>query len=411
MKNIIKRITQNSGRNERNILLEGRNLIIVGNNGAGKTIFLRLLSEKIIRIFREKHYITKESLENSLRSSEVLYNVTPENTADSVAHMNNITYFKGLIKEKEDFNVILSSDFFLQNTGGGSEIITRFFEANRVFGSIPSNNHLTSVESLFERFKKVGPHNYSTSDFFETYLVSMSNYALLEKGAEQYDEYARVRDVIERIQDDLRELFEDKSLIISFNRRKLRMEFFQENKNPYDLDQLPAGFSSILAIYAELIMLAELGGKNKNDIQGVVIIDEIDAHLHVTLQKKVFNFFSESFKGIQFIVSTHSPFVVQSVSDAVIYNISTDEQMDDLSLYSFTSIIKGLLGESANSNELEYMLSELHHLVQGNNFDARFSEIVDILEKNVNVLDPKAKVLLLSAKSKFADWSEEGDNV
>ncbi|HCD6386302.1 TPA: AAA family ATPase, partial [Escherichia coli] len=90
----------------------------------------------------------------------------------------------------------------------------------------------------------------------------------------------------------------------------------------------------------------------KHDMTGIVLIDEIDAHLHVTLQKKVFSFFSSSFPQIQFIVSTHSPFVIQSVSDAIIFNLSTLDQMGDLSLYSYTAIIKGLLGEDVSSDKL-----------------------------------------------------------
>ena len=48
----------------------------------------------------------------------------------------------------------------------------------------------------------------------------------------------------------------------------------------------------------------------------IVIVDEIDLHLHVSFQKKLVKFLSSTFKNVQFIVSAHSPLVVQASSDA-----------------------------------------------------------------------------------------------
>ncbi|MCV5366648.1 AAA family ATPase, partial [Escherichia coli] len=78
------------------------------------------------------------------------------------------------------------------------------------------------------------------------------------------------------------------------------------------------------SIYADLLMKVELKGITSDELSGVVFIDEIDAHLHVSLQRKIFSFFVNAFPNIQFIVTTHSPFVVQSVNDAIIYDLSTN---------------------------------------------------------------------------------------
>jgi predicted ATP-binding protein involved in virulence len=155
-----------------------------------------------------------------------------------------------------------------------------------------------------------------------------------------------------------------------------------------------------------LLIKAELDQIPKDDMTGIVLIDEIDAHLHVTLQKKVFSFFSSSFPNIQFIITTHSPFVIQSVSDAIIFNLSTLEQMEDLSLYSYTSIIKGLLGEDVSSDKLMELVKELMVLVEKNNFNDRFNDLIDLLSKNIESLDNSSKSALMIAKSKFLDFSE-----
>ncbi|WP_164446657.1 AAA family ATPase, partial [Pseudomonas viridiflava] len=106
------------------------------------------------------------------------------------------------------------------------------------------------------------------------------------------------------------------------------------NKAPYRFQNLSSEFSSLLAIYANLIMKVELRDISPAEMYGLVFIDEIDAHLHVSLQRKVLLFLTEAFPNIQFIITTHSPFVVSSVNNAVIYDMSTLQQVDDLSMYS-----------------------------------------------------------------------------
>ncbi|EOZ9293744.1 AAA family ATPase [Serratia marcescens] len=410
MAKFIKSINQKTESSNRKILLDGKNLIVVGNNGAGKTIFLRALQNSINKLFNEQQYQTIESIKLTLDGQRSALSQIEPDTQSYNNYLSSINYYEKMLEEKSIFDVVISSSTSFIQSIKNDEIIFRFFEANRIYTS-DGTNLLTSVDSLYERFKENNANQQSTSSYFERYLVSMSNYALLEKGAEQLDEYKRVSNIINKIQSDLGSLFEDESLVLSFNRKKLRMEIIQKNKPPFSLSHLPSGYSSILAIYAELIMLSELSNKSKNEIKGIVIIDEIDAHLHVTLQKKVFNFLSESFKDIQFIISTHSPFVVQSVSDAIIYNLSKNERMEDLSIYSYSSIIKGLLGETTNSKDLEKLLSELIKLSENNNYDSRFNTIIAILQENIDVLNPKAKATFLGAKSKFIDWKEEGENV
>lgn len=273
-----------------------------------------------------------------------------------------------------------------------------------------STGLLSSVEELYEQFKNSSVNN-EVSDYFQRYLVSMSNYALIERGAGELEEYERVINIILKMEHDLQSLFDDASIKFIFNRKKLTMELAQGERPPFVLENLPSGYASILAVYAELIMLAELSRTDRADIKGVVLIDEIDAHLHVSVQKKVFEFFSNSFPNIQFIISTHSPFVIQSVSNAIIYNLSNDETLEDLSVYSYTSIVKGLLGETSNSDDLENMLAELDGLSKTSNFGERYYTLISILEKNYDFLDAKARAVVMSAKSKFVDWEEGNDNV
>ena len=56
-------------------------------------------------------------------------------------------------------------------------------------------------------------------------------------------------------------------------------------------------------------------------IPGIVLIDEIEAHLHLEMQRTILGMLTAMFPNIQFIVSTHSPFILNSISNAVIYDL------------------------------------------------------------------------------------------
>jgi hypothetical protein len=74
------------------------------------------------------------------------------------------------------------------------------------------------------------------------------------------------------------------------------------------LNDLAAGYRSILTMIGDMVMrLSEVEGKDIDDLKGIVLIDEIDAHLHPKYQYELPKLLSDVFPKVQFIVTTHSP--------------------------------------------------------------------------------------------------------
>ncbi len=69
------------------------------------------------------------------------------------------------------------------------------------------------------------------------------------------------------------------------------------------LDGLSGGQSTLLAIFGTILRYGDEAGK----MEGVVIIDELDAHMHIDLQMKALPRLMRLFPRVQFIVSSHSP--------------------------------------------------------------------------------------------------------
>jgi predicted ATPase len=112
--------------------------------------------------------------------------------------------------------------------------------------------------------------------------------------------------------------------------------FFKDgNGLEISVNQLSDGYRSILSLTLELIrQMLRVYGPNivfKNirenkifiDIPGVVLIDEIDAHLHPTWQTKIGEWFIKYFPQIQFIVTTHSPLICRACANGTIWRLAT----------------------------------------------------------------------------------------
>ncbi len=98
--------------------------------------------------------------------------------------------------------------------------------------------------------------------------------------------------------------------------------FRDDRKQEVELSRLSDGFRSFLALTIDLLRQiidadewGEVRGKKKGawvDTEGVVLIDEVDSHLHPSWQRMIGPALCEVFPKIQFIVTSHSPFVAQS---------------------------------------------------------------------------------------------------
>lgn len=93
---------------------------------------------------------------------------------------------------------------------------------------------------------------------------------------------------------------------------------------------LSDGYRNIIFMVADIAYRAVklngyLGLDAVTKSQGVVLIDEIDQHLHPRWQTRVLDDLKKAFPNIQFIVTTHSPFIIQSINNGILYDLDTDK--------------------------------------------------------------------------------------
>ena len=101
------------------------------------------------------------------------------------------------------------------------------------------------------------------------------------------------------------------------------------------------------------------------DLPGIVLIDEIETHLHLELQKQIMHILTCLFPNIQFIVSTHSPFVLNSLDNVVIYDLENHIIVENgLSDVPYDGIVKGYFQVDTLSDTLKNKFQQYKTLVQ-----------------------------------------------
>ena len=132
---------------------------------------------------------------------------------------------------------------------------------------------------------------------------------------------------------------------------------------------LSSGEAAVLCLFGEILRQAD---KNINNIAlqqitGIVLIDEVDKHLHIKLQKEILPQLFNLFPNIQFIVSSHSPFFNMGLAE----KSANRAKIIDLDNNGITT--------DAISNEL---YQEVYNMIISEN--ARFSEKYTALQTIIN---------------------------
>ena len=94
------------------------------------------------------------------------------------------------------------------------------------------------------------------------------------------------------------------------------------------LNKLSDGYRNTLCMVGDIayrmsVLNPHLMGDAANETPGVILIDEIDLHLHPKWQRNIVNDFKRTFPKVQFIVTTHSPIVISSCAENEVVKLTT----------------------------------------------------------------------------------------
>ena len=282
-----------------------RTLVITGKNGSGKTTLLN-----------------------------AIYELFPKNTivlgrlADSYTESNN--------------NIAIEYKFIK------SRYLVSLYSTKR-------STKLNKVENVGSPNIQLDKDKKPAANQFLQYLVNRKTqqaYALADNNQQEAQEIA---DWFNKLSEFFSQVFETK-VEFKFNRNDLTFTLEDADGASIDLNLLSDGYSAIISIITDLIIQMEAVKFGDYNQPGIVFIDEVETHLHVSLQRQILPMLQTFFPRIQFVVTTHSPFVLSSVKDAIIYDMEHQERIDQsegLWNYSYEALIEGYFEVERYSNQLK----------------------------------------------------------
>ena len=159
----------------------------------------------------------------------------------------------------------------------------------------------------------------------------------------------------------------------------------KDGQNP-TFEKLPAGYKRIFYMALDIAYRSFILNGTTNS-EGIVVIDEIDLHLHPALEQVVLQCFQETFPNIQFIVSTHSPLVLTDIDTVTGRNkvmrmtpaCDAPEECRNIYGIDYNQMLEEIMGVRKRKPEIQELFDKAWDEVAEKNTEAA-KAIVDKLE-------------------------------
>lgn len=190
----------------------------------------------------------------------------------------------------------------------------------------------------------------------------------------------------------------------------LRMVATKYNEN-LKIEQLSDGEKCTLAMIGDLarrLALANPSLSNPLEGNGIVLIDEVELHLHPTWQARIVPTLRDTFPNIQFIITTHSPKVLGEVGDDInIFELERNEngieitEMPSLRGWDSNYILETYMGTSSLNLDVKGKISHMFTLIKNKKYQEA-EAYADELEKLTDSANPNvisARMLISRGRS------------
>lgn len=372
--------------------------VFVGVNGAGKSTILEslafLLSQFSDRMIGESRLVTRLLREETTVgeskttcSIETFLNDQP--TQWSVGRSNQEKYsgdFRELktvveriqthLAENDQLSLPVLVYYSVNRTVSGASLVQKKVPYNQLSGYDSLRGKLHDFDSFFEWFRQ--------REDLENELLRES---LKKQKTTDYEdrELKAVRLAISKLMPG----FSDPRI----QREPLRMIVTKDGMELV-IDQLSDGEKCLLALVGDLASKLSIANPSLDDPlrgSGIILIDEIDLHLHPDWQRQVIPRLLETFPNLQFILSTHSPQVLSKVPGESVFIL---DQFQILEATPHTegrdsnSILTEIMGVSERPEDVIKELKQCFNLIDTEDFKAAKQEL-DRLRNKLGNNDPE----------------------
>lgn len=398
---------------------KSKTIVFIGNNGAGKTAILDALalslSWLVARIHREK------GSGGSLADSDIL-NGKNASAIDLQIEYDQTTYHWVLSKTRK--GRVKTSDSQLSDVtklaGNFREQLTNNLQTSlplianypieRVVLDIPlkirtrhnfgqldgyDNSLQQGVDfrRFFEWFRdredaeneiRSSELRKQINDIIEQYRDNTENFPDLFKALNQIEATARDRQLT-AIRVAIKSFMPDFDNLRVQRKPRLQM-LIDKNGKALDVGQLSQGEKSLMALVGDIARrLAMMNPALENPLEGsgIVLIDEVDMHLHPNWQRAIIDNLNRTFPNCQFILTTHSPIVISESPNLLCYALDNGELEKLPNLYGMdvNQVLLQDMDAKVRNSDIQNALDQLRDDLQDGKLDAAKQLLTDLESK------------------------------
>ena len=323
--------------------------VLTGANGAGKTTILNLLNRHfgwnlqlvgtprtgrkgMLRFFSDLWQFRKLSLDISTPSQNVFGTIVYEDGKKArlaIPHEVSSQYQVDIHDQRDLSGLFIPSHRPIYVYQQVTQIPTSISPNDQLL-----QNYLNEIRSRYVTNARVRSASYRIKEA----LISL---ATLGYGNQVIDRNEDAVSAFEGFQEVLARVLPS---TLGFRRIQIRMPevVLDTSSGEFSFDAVSGGVSALMDMSWQLYMASLV------DPRFVAVIDEPENHLHPTLQKTLMPDLIEAFPDVQFIIATHNPFMVSSVSDSNVYVL--DYNMEQPTRVVSTKL--DLVNKAASSNDI-----------------------------------------------------------
>jgi len=349
---------------------------IIGKNGIGKTQLLENMAKSLIYkhsiFFSDREYeygnlfmrkdiyekIEKYTLELPLG---IDINEIKIKNNENVGDRWQYIYFQNI---SENYKSKFICDKPIIFIGAKNRGFTKNIDPDNI--KILANREGRFVESIKRTMSYIngtGLEHEEIANWFVSRVIVNPHFVIADQN--KTNEVVTVLKLIEKLEPSMKLVTTDtdgvNSLSILYHEGQLLIDNIP-------LDKLSTGFVSIIKIFQEIV--AGYGGWSNLDdlsvVDGIVFIDEIEPHLHISWQTKIIGILRESFPNTTFYITTHSPLVLAGLKDGEAYELYRDEnyvktkKIVNIDNYFLSDIVREFFGVDLNQEKIDNPDIEKH---------------------------------------------------
>lgn len=339
----------------------------IGKNGIGKTQLLENMAKSLIfkhSMFKQpdkklkySSLFQQKNIHDKLKAHTLKLPLDVElngiKIKDKNTHNWGFTRFEQIGLHQ---NNLFDCDKPLVFIGAKNRGFAKNIDSNNIkILSDSQNRFVDSFKRTLRYINGEGLEQQEIADWFASRLIINPSFVAKSQNREQ--EAVTVLQLIDRLEPGLNLVTQNEnggtSLNLIFSEGQLLV-------NNIPLDKLSTGYISIIKIFQEII--AGYSGwtheSNLNEVDGIVFIDEIEPHLHISWQTKIMGVLREFFPNTTFFVSTHSPLVLAGLKNGEGYELVREDNLvkakaiDHIENYFLNDIVKEFFDVDLNQEKI-----------------------------------------------------------